>query len=406
MPKKKNTKRSDGRYAVQVYMGKGEDGKRKYKTVYGKTQKEADEKSTELRLKLGKGLNIDLENDSFKKWRERWLKFKKSEVSASHYTGLLSTSKHTEPLDFKKLVDITPWDIKALLADLAKENPNTGKPASKKLLTDVKSIISQIFAEAIDNRVVDFNPAQNVKIPKSASKAEREPILKSQIKWIEETEHPAQTAAMIMLYAGLRRGEVVALTWGDVDLKNGIISVNKSVEYQGNNPVIKYGAKTKAGIRNISMPKILTAFLLRQPKTGIYVVGKDKIPTSGAWRRMWESYMCTLDVKYGKRIVDEKRPCRKGLPPDAPLKKHDPKKGGIVIKTFTPHQLRHTYATMLYDSGVDVLTAQYLLGHADLSTTMEIYTHLSESRKVKSVKAFDRYISCKSNASQAKSRNA
>ncbi len=406
MPKRKNTTRSDGRIAVQVYLGKGEDGKRKYKTVYGNTQKEADEKAREIKIKIGRGLNLELEKDSFKKWRERWLKYKKAEISISHYNSLVSTCKHLYFLDNKKIVDITPWDIKELLADLAKENPNTGKPASKKLLTDIKSIISQVFIEAIDNRVVEHNPAQNIKIPKAATKTERHPILDEQIKWIEETEHPAQTAAMIMLYAGLRRGEVVALTWNEININKGTISVRKSVEYQGNKPVVKDGAKTKSGVRNITIPDVLSDYLKKQPKTGVYVIGSNGIMTAGAWRRMWESYMVTLDAKYGKRMFEKERKCRKGLPLDYPVSKFDPHKGPIVIKTFTPHQLRHTYATMLYDAGVDVLTAQYLLGHSDLSTTMKIYTHLSETRKIQSIDALNDYVSCKSNASQNKSANA
>lgn len=405
MSKRKNATRSDGRIAVQVYLGKGEDGKRKYKTVYGATQKEADEKAREAKIRLGKGLSMELEKDSFKKWKERWLKYKKAEVSVSHYNGLKSTCKHLDCLDYKKLVDIGPWDIKELLANLAKENPNTGKPASKKLLTDVKSIVSQIFTEAIDNRVVEYNPAQNVKLPKCGTKSVREPIPDEQIKWIEETEHKAQTAAMIMLYAGLRRGEVVALTWSDIDFKKGVISVNKSVEYQGNNPVLKDGAKTKAGVRNVTMPDVLVAYLKKQPKNGMFVVHDGGIMTAGAWRRMWESYMTTLDVKYGKRVFEKERKCRKDLLPDAPVSKFDPHKGPIVIKTFTPHQLRHTYATMLYDAGVDALTAQYLLGHSDLATTMGIYTHLSETRKTKSITALNQYVLCKSDASQAKSAN-
>ncbi len=405
MPKKRNTKRSDGRYAVQVYLGKDENGKRKYKTVYGKTQKEADKKADEIRIKIGKGINIELEKDCFKEWRERWLKYKETEVSVSHYNGLKSICKHLSSLDNKKIIDITPWDIKELLTDIAKTNPNTGKPASKKLLTDIKSVVSQIFAEAIDNRVVEYNPTQNIKLPKGGTKSKRIPILDEQIKWIEDTEHHAQVAAMIMLYAGLRRGEIVALTWSDIDFKKGIISVNKSVEYQGNNPILKDGAKTEAGIRDVTMPDKLSAFLKKQPKTGLYVISSDKILTAGAWRRMWESYMITLDVKYGKRIYEKNRKCRQGLPPGAPISKFDPHKGPIVIKTFTSHQLRHTYATMLYDAGVDVLTAKYLLGHSDLETTIEIYTHLSKTRKTKSITALNQYVECKSDASQAKTAN-
>lgn len=403
----KKTKRADGRYAVQVYLGKDENGNRKYKTVYGSTQKEVDEKAIEIKTKLGKGLNLELEKDTFKKWTERWLKYKKTEVSTSHYNGLVSTCKHLKPLENKKLVDIVPWDIKDLLSNLAKENPNTGNPASKKLLQDIKSVISQIFSEAIDNRVVEFNPAQNIKIPKSAAKSEREPILDEQIKWIAETKHNAQTPAMIMLYAGLRRGEVVTLTWRDIDLKNGSITVNKSVEYQKNTPVVKDGAKTKAGVRTVPIPTILTTYLKNVEKNGIYVVGKgDKIMTAGAWKRMWESYMVTLDAQYGKRVFEKERPCRKGLSLDAPVNKCDPLKGPIVIKTFTAHQLRHTYATMLYDAGVDVLTAKQFLGHSDIKTTLDIYTHLSNTRKTKSITAFNEFLKCKSDASQSEAANA
>ena len=405
MPKKQ--KRADGRYSVQIYLGKDETGKRKYKTVYGKTQKEATEAADILKAKLGKGINLGHEKDSLGEWARLWLNFKKTEVSQSHFSGLVSLCKHLEPIAGKSITDIVPWDIKVLLSDLALHNPNTGKPASKKLLQDIKSVISQIYTEAIDNRVVEFNPAQNVKIPKTATKEERKPISAEQMEWIATTEHRAQTPAMIMLYAGLRRGEVIPLTWNDVDFSQRIIRVTKSVEFQNNEPVLKAGAKTKSGIRSVPMPDILFDYLSSIPKLGIYVIGGgDKLLTAGAWRRMWESYMVTLDAKYGIRAFNNNRPCRRNLPVNSPVSKFDPHKGPVVIETFTAHQLRHTYATMLYDADVDVLTAKELLGHSDIKTTLAIYTHLSSLRKEKSILALNDYLNCKSNASQPKSRNA
>ena len=91
MAKKNNIKREDGRYAVQVYIGIV-DGKRKYKTAYGKTQKEADAKAEELRVSLRKGIDISSSNDLFKTWVEYWLTSKKYEVSEDRYTTLLSRS--------------------------------------------------------------------------------------------------------------------------------------------------------------------------------------------------------------------------------------------------------------------------------------------------------------------------
>lgn len=60
--------------------------------------------------------------------------------------------------------------------------------------------------------------------------------------------------------------------------------------------------------------------------------------------------------------------------------------------SFTPHQLRHTYATMLYSAGVDILTAQRLLGHASPQVTLEIYTHLEKQKKQVSIQAFEEHI--------------
>ena len=84
MPKKTNTRRADGRIVVQVYVG-SVDGKRKYKSVYGKTQKEADQKAAELRAQLHRGVDLISENRTFAFWANRFLISKKNTVSASWY---------------------------------------------------------------------------------------------------------------------------------------------------------------------------------------------------------------------------------------------------------------------------------------------------------------------------------
>ena len=73
MPKKQNSRRKDGRIPVQVYLGRI-DGKRRYKTVYGRTQKEADEKALQIKIALKKGIDVMAEQDTFGQWAEKWLK--------------------------------------------------------------------------------------------------------------------------------------------------------------------------------------------------------------------------------------------------------------------------------------------------------------------------------------------
>ena len=84
MPKKSNRKRSDGRIAVQVYLGRV-DGVRKYKTVYGKTQKEVDQKARELKNQINKGIDLTSKDTTSSVWVSQWLKVKKKQVSLSQY---------------------------------------------------------------------------------------------------------------------------------------------------------------------------------------------------------------------------------------------------------------------------------------------------------------------------------
>ena len=87
--------------------------------------------------------------------------------------------------------------------------------------------------------------------------------------------------------------------------------------------------------------------------------------------------MIDLDIKYGYNNS---------------IHRNDPRKKGFRIPTFTPHQLRHTYATMLYRSGVDVMRAKYLLGHTDIKVTLGIYTHLENEDRLAGASELDTFL--------------
>ncbi len=102
---------------------------------------------------------------------------------------------------------------------------------------------------------------------------------------------------------------------------------------------------------------------------------------------MWKSYLTDLNVKYGFRGKVNKLAAHK--------KDKDGKTQGklpLLIPNITPHWLRHTFATLLYLAGVDVLTARDQLGHADIKTTLSIYTHLDKIYKRKSMNRLDDYL--------------
>lgn len=394
MPKRKNAVRADGLIAVQIYIGRV-DGKRKYKTVYGRSQKEADDKAAEVRALLKKGIDIATARDAFSEWSDKWLKAKESDVSHVYYKGLSGkVNKINDWIGDFEISKVRTSDMQELIDNMAKYNERTGKPTAKKTLADYKGICEQIFEMAIENRVLDYNPARYIRIPQKSPKEHRRALTDDEQGWIIDTPHKAQTAAMIMMYAGLRRGELIPLQWRDVDLINGTISVTKSVEIIAGKPVVKSGGKTDSSVRVIDIPFALRDFLAREHDTSnatpfqIVCAGPDGgMMTESAFRRMWESYIRDLNFKYGNRM-DKKGNVAKS--------KYNKNGVEITIPRFTPHWLRHTFATMLYLAGVDVLTAKEQLGHSDIKTTLSIYTHLDQTYKRKSMSKLDEYLMEKS----------
>lgn len=409
MARQKNARRQDGRIARQVYIGRGEDGKRKYKTVYGYTQKDVDEAVLNVKLALKKGIDVAAENDSFSEWATRLLKIKKLEVSASQFGVIASAIDHLNNyLQTRPISKIRTADIQDVIDDLACKNPNTGKPAAKRSLIMIRSVAGQIFKLAIDNRVMDYNPAPAVKIPKTAPQEHRRALTEEEQKWILDTPHRVQRAAMIMMYAGLRRGELIPLQWADINLKDKTITVNKSVEMVDGKSKEKSGAKTDSGTRIVDIPTRLADFLIfEKKKDGITKATENKLVfssrdgsmlSSSAWRSLWESYLRDLNIKYGD-FSDWMEKNNRKKPPKS---KFDPTGIPMVIPRFTAHWLRHTFATILYMAGVDVLTAKDQLGHKNIQTTLEIYTHLDKIYKRKSMNKMDEYLDglTKTDASQ------
>lgn len=383
-------KRKDGRYQKSVYIGLDENGKRKYKTICGRTIKEVEAAVAELKLKIGKGIDVS-SNDTFGDWEKRWLTIQKNVQTEQHYKTLERYLKHFESLKFIKINKLTIADFQEIISELAARNPHTGKPTARKSLREFTATVNRVFEYAIENRAIDFNPVKYVKIPKSAPKQkDRRALTTEEQKLIINTPHRAQIPAMIMMLAGLRRGECLALQWADIDLKKGKINVDKTLVFDGNNSFIKRGAKTEAGNRSVDMPSVLIEFLKNQPKHTpfdyVVTTANGSIMTRSAWRRLWESYMAELNlVTYNNqnkiKNISGKR-----------QSKFDPDGVPQVINKFTAHCLRHTHATNLFYAGYDVLYIQHQLGHTKPETTLNIYTHLKKEKE-NQISRLDSYLS-------------
>ena len=377
MAKKMNTIREDGRYRVKVYLGI-KDNKKTYKYVYGKTQKEADIKAEELKVSLRKGIDISASNDSFKVWAEYWLASKRYEVSADRYTTLQSRSSvWIDLLQNYQITQIKPFELQTVLFSIASKNPYTGQPMSKKTISGYIQIINAIFEFAVDNRIIQFNPAAKLKAPQTTKAAEqRRALTEKERQRVMEFEHRAKPSAMLMMLSGLRRGEVTALQWNDIDFENNKISVTKSYNFKSK----EFKTPKNGKSRVVSVPQILIDYLKTLPKESPFVLtnAKGQMMTDDSWKRLYQSYMFDMNLKYG-------------FNGEAPSK-FSPTKIPMLIPTFTPHELRHTFCTIMFEAGLDALTAKEQMGHSDIQTTLSIYTHLSAQHKELQVNKLDAFL--------------
>lgn len=361
MPKKTYTRRKDGRYQSKVYLGKG-----KYKYVYAETVKELEAAVLEVKMQMHKGIDVAADRDTFGDWaayylRQRELDHARGDLSDSRLKAAANRIKDLSALADIPIQKLRTRDIQDIIDDC------TRKGLSVSILKDIKSAAKRTCDLAVANRVIGYNPAEGVKVAAEKHKEpKRRALTPEEQSWIEQSDHRCKTAAMIMMHAGLRRGEMIPLLWKDIDLQARCIDVNKTVEFINGRPFVNPYGKSASAIRKVYIPKKLVDYLVEVKKeaTSLYVcpdVDGDLL-TDIAYRRMWESFMHYLNFTFGdfSHIVNYKKPKSRFAPQTIPT----------VIPPFTAHWLRHTFITNMYLAGIDVLTAKEQAGHADIKTTI------------------------------------
>ena len=384
MPRAKYKKRADGRYQTKVYLGT-KDGKAQYKYIYAATVIELEAKAEELRYSMRKGTDILSGDLPFRTWAERYLRLKEGKVAETYYSGIVGrVSFWCDAVGDTPISRIVRSDLQVYLDDLAKYNPVRQKPSSKKTLVDYRRTAAAVFDLAISDRAIQYNPAEQLEIAENSPRSHRRALTEEEQHWILETPHRAQTAAMIMLLAGLRRGELIPLQVGDVDLKDRTITVSKSVKMVNGKPVVKHGGKTANATRTVHIPDRLAAHLRpilegRTPFDLVCTDTKGRLLSEIAFKRMWESYLKELNIKYGRFITPLRSTCDTD---DMPM----------MIPNLTPHMLRHTCATNMILAGIDAVTVKEQLGHANIQTTLNIYTHVTAEHKQTQINKLDSFL--------------
>ncbi len=325
------------------------------------------------------------ENRTFLDWANAWLETKTHDCCYHTVAMYRSALKHLAPLFDIPIDEISAYSLEQVLQDLQQNSH-----LSLQTLRITKSVANGAFklrfkAAPAGQLLSQGNPVQYVDLPAKAASSKREAILEEQIHWIVNTPHQMRGPAMIGLFAGLRRGELLALNPStDFLWEEKAIVVNKSIEFINGLPRLNHKTKTDAGVRIVYVPDILMDFLRASIYQGHIFLPSNKgdYLCEKSWRSKWDTYLRDLNILYGYGV---------------PLGTHQAKllkssKLEWKIKRFTFHQLRHTCATMMYLAGVDAPTAKQQLGHSDIRTTLNVYTHLTQKHQKRNVSAYNDYV--------------
>ncbi len=352
-------KRKDGRYATTVMNGYKPDGRPNTIFVSAKTEKQLREKVLAVQMSIKQNLVVKTSDTPLAEYAKNWKDTYKSAVGINTKAMYDNIVNHyiIPSIGHLPLNQIRRSDIQGMIND---------NQTHARTCEQIKMTIVQILNSAIDDSLLVENVAKKVVLPKR-KKAERRALTeqeKTAIKTADLTE-TERAFVLFLFYTGLRRGEALALTKADINLKEKTVSVNKAVVFDVNKSIVKDGAKSDAGNRTIPLPDAFIAFLrpfLRSLDTFYLFPGKNgETYSKTQYVHMWNSITKNLN-----NAVTSDREKAIGAKP---------------IQGLTAHIFRHNYCTMLYYSGISQKKAVELMGHSDLKMIMEVYAHLDEQKE-------------------------
>lgn len=343
-------RKSDNRWCERIKV----DGKTKLITA--KTRPELKKKLADINTYTSRGRTFDESADAWEEAHEKAIDFKTWQSYRPHI------KRARDHFSGRYMKDITPDEIQAFVDMLA------ARRYARDTVHRSLNIVNMIFNHEIvsPGSMIRINPCTAVKLPKNLPKKRREPPTPDQlIKVTPDSE--MGLFAFFLQFTGLRRGELLALKWSDIDTENKVIHVRRVVSYVGNQPEIKERTKTAAGIRDVALMDILADALPKDRKKSHYVFGGEKPLTNTEMHKRWLSW------------------CREVGLAEATEKSIKGKNGRTYKSTrykplVTPHQFRHEYASMLEDAGISEFAAKNLLGHSSIIVTKDIYTHIKERK--------------------------
>ena len=362
--------RKDGRWEGRVVIGYDEKGLPRTKNVLAKTKRECQEKLKQLRETVtGPRTEKVRPEMPFGEWLDFWYQnYVKPQIrptTQANYEAKIYQHIIPElgkiPLNQLAQKDLQQFYARMKAAGRLIRTEQFGKGLSDSMVRGLHAACRSALDKAVQEELIRTNPAVGCKLPPKRGR-------EMQVLGREELQRfliQAQAEGYFELFlldlcTGLRRGELLALQWDDLDFKTGTLTVNKQV-YEVKGRLQVSVPKTRASIRRLVLPpgvvEVLRAYRETVDSRWMFPspVKEDVPMTPGAVRRRLQ-------------IILERAGCKK----------------------IRFHDLRHTFATLSLENGMDVKTLSAMLGHVSAATTLDIYTHVTGDMQSEAAAKIDR----------------
>lgn len=363
--------RKDGRWEGRVVVGYKENGNPETKSVTAKTQSECKEKLQELKEQCGRTTDRLKPDMPFGDWMDFWFqnfsKPKIRETTMECYENRIYN--HIIPEIGKiPLCKLTQNDLQQFYARLKKGGRRRlveyyGEGLSDRMVRSCHTTCRTALEKAVTEGLITVNPAIGCRLPPKKAK-EMQVLTQDEIRrfLIQANEEGYYEFFLLELTTGMRRGEILGLQWKDVNFATGELHIRRQVVKKGAQTQITK-PKTKSSIRTLILPPDMLDILAEHKKNATCEWVFPSPVKEGEPRNP--------DSLYGRfQKILKRAQCKK----------------------VRFHDLRHTFATMALENGMDIKTLSAMIGHISAETTLNIYSHITDTMQRQAAVKIDREI--------------